>query len=339
MRPPEELEAELVRTRRKLYRLSGVMTFVFIVCLIVVFAAVGGALVVVDKRAARTLPSDANDTHQTASAPQAPAPVAPPPAHADAAPATTVAAAPTSSPNNPPPQPTSTPPQVPAHANTAPPATIAAAPTNPPPEPAPPAQVRAPATAAAVSPAIKPTSPTPPATGLTGAGANTAQPAALPAPHQAPAPSTDVRRTARAHPRDDERSTVGVAPKDRTARSDDAREPPQAPTQVPAQVAVPSTDIKHTARTHPRHDERSTVGAAPNEPALRPDDPRDRRRARARAQPGEDEAVANGPRAQRVIVVGPPQEQARPADDQGAPPRQRDFFGDLFGGIFGNRDQ
>ena len=44
-----------------LYRVSGVMTFVFIACLIVVFAAVGGALVVVDRRAAQTLPSDTND--------------------------------------------------------------------------------------------------------------------------------------------------------------------------------------------------------------------------------------------------------------------------------------
>src|ERR1700722_17215838 len=122
MRPPEELEAELVRARRRLHRLSGVMTFVFIVCLIVVFAAVGGALVVVDKRAARTLPAEANNTHQTASASQAPAPVVPPPARADAGPATTVAVAPTNIPSNPPPT-AAAPPQAPAHANTAPPTT------------------------------------------------------------------------------------------------------------------------------------------------------------------------------------------------------------------------
>ena len=68
MRSAEELEAELVRTRRKLYRVSGVMTFVFIACLVVVFAAVGGALVVVDRRAAQTLPSDAGTTSSTPSA-------------------------------------------------------------------------------------------------------------------------------------------------------------------------------------------------------------------------------------------------------------------------------
>ena len=313
MRPPEELEAELVRTRRKLYRLSGVMTFVFIVCLIVVFAAVGGALVVVDKRAAQTLPAEANstNTNQVASAPKAPALIAPVPARADAAPPTTVAAAPANSPSNPP-QPT------------APPTTVAAAPAAPPPpEPAPPAQV--PTTTAAVSPVIKPTSPAPPPAGLTGAGV---------------APSTDIKRTdikhmARTHPRHDDRSTVGAAPNDTAARSDDAREPPQAP--------APSIDLKHTARTHPRHDERhderSTVGAAPSDTAARSDDARDRRRTRAIADADDD--VANGPPPQRVIVVRPsPRDEARTDDgDQPAPPRQHDFFGDLFGGIFGNRDQ
>ena len=52
-------------------------------------------------------------------------------------------------------------------------------------------------------------------------------------------------------------------------------------------------------------------------------------------------ANANGPRPQRVIVVRPPARDEARTDvgDQPAPPRQHDFFGDLFGGIFGSRDQ
>jgi hypothetical protein len=42
-----------------------------------------------------------------------------------------------------------------------------------------------------------------------------------------------------------------------------------------------------------------------------------------------------------VIVVRPsPRDEARTDDgDQPAPPRQHDFFGEVFGGIFGNHDQ
>ena len=202
MRSAEELEAELVRTRRRLYRVSGVMTFVFIACLVVVFAAVGGALVVVDRRAAQTLPSDANDTHQATNQ-AATAPTAPPVARTTAAPPATVAAAPA----QPQPPPVTV---AEAPANPAPPTRVAAAPAAPPPTP-PQAQMQASPPTAGAAP---------------GAAIRTAQPVAipLPPPKAAPPASTDARRTARVHPRQDERTTVGAAPSDTALRSDDPRE-------------------------------------------------------------------------------------------------------------------
>ena len=59
MRSAQELEAELMRTRRRLYRLTGWMALAFIACLALVFVAIGGALVVVDKRATNMLDPDA----------------------------------------------------------------------------------------------------------------------------------------------------------------------------------------------------------------------------------------------------------------------------------------
>ncbi len=312
MRSAEELQAELVRTRRRLHRVTGVMTFVFVAGVAVVFAAVGGALVVVDKRAAQTLqPAPSSPPHQTtATAPQPPA-------------ATTVAQAPAtptvSAPATTPPPAISADAGASAGASAGPRASAAAAPANPPPQ-APQAhpQTPAPSSPVATTAAINPTPPAPQQQPVAGSGrgatqaAQPAAPSTSPAPAAQPSPPIDTKHTARTHP-SRERKTA------KNTRDDDAN------------------------ADNPRHDARTTVSAAPSDTASRSEDARERRRGYVRVRPGDEEA-ADAPGPQRVIVLGPrPRYAARPDDerndDQGEPPRQRGLFGGILSGIFGPPDQ
>ncbi len=195
MRSAQELEAELVRTRRRLYRLTGWMTLAFIACLGVVFAAVGGALIVVDKRATNMLGANAGQTREAANArahatPPAPAPSAPiagnAAIHAGAAARTTVAAAP-------------------------------ARPQAPPPETLGSASAPMPL-AAQVEP------PAPPATGAVAVKPAPAQAAEVTPPPQAKPPRpTDAKRTAHARMKIDARERAGTDARERAARRGDMR--------------------------------------------------------------------------------------------------------------------
>jgi len=310
MRSAEELQAELTRTRRRLHRVTGVMTLVFAGGLALVFAAVGGALVVVDKRAAQTLepaprqqPTPSHQPRQAAaSAPQhravrtvAQAAATPPPA-------------------------TATSPRAGASAGASAraPTTTAAAPANPP-APPPQAQLQAPApartatttgsaNAAPPAPKQQPQQPS-----LAGGGTGASQ-SAQPAPSARPSPPIETKHAART--RHERRSA-------RKARDETARRDADA--------------------DNPRDDARETVGAAPSE-ATRSGDARAQRRrgyVRARADDDEEAADARGPR--RVIVLGPRQRYAPRGeerdDDQGGPPRQRGLFGGVLSGIFGPPDR
>ena len=309
MRSAEELQAELTRTRRRLHRVTGVMTLVFAGGLALVFAAVGGALVVVDKRAAQTLepaprqqPTPSHQPRQAAaSAPQhravrtvAQAAATPPPA-------------------------TATSPRAGASAGASAraPTTTAAAPANPPApakaQPQPPAPARTATTTGSANAAPPAPKQQPQQPSLAGGGTGASQ-SAQPAPSARPSPPIETKHAART--RHERRSA-------RKARDETARRDADA--------------------DNPRDDARETVGAAPSE-ATRSGDARAQRRrgyVRARADDDEEAADARGPR--RVIVLGPRQRYAPRGeerdDDQGGPPRQRGLFGGVLSGIFGPPDR
>jgi len=330
MRSAEELQVELVRTRRRLHRVTGVMTFVFIAGVAVVFAAVGGALVVVDKRAAETLaPAPSSPPHQAATTGSAPT--------ASASPQPRAATVAQASPKQPSPSPAA--PAIHADAGTiagasaGARASAAAAPANPPPQtpqthPQPPAPTNTMATTAAVNPTT-PSSSQPTHQALqqapSGAGrdaAHIARPAAVPPPPAAQASQPlDTKHAARTRP-PRERKTA------KTIHSDEAN------------------------GENSRRDTRTTVGAVPNDRAsraendnaARAEDARARRRGYVRVRPGEEEEAADARDGQRVIVLGPRQRYtSRPHardDDEGGPPHQRGgLFGGVLSGIFGPDDE
>jgi hypothetical protein len=328
MRSAEELQVELVRTRRRLHRVTGVMTFVFIAGVAVVFAAVGGALVVVDKRAAQTLqPAPSSRPHQAATTGSAPAGSAAPQPPA----ATTAARAPTKQPS-----PASAVRAISADAGTIAGASAGArtraavAPANPAPQPAQThPQSHAPSNEITTTASVNPTQPSPqpkhqaqqqPAGSGRGA-IHAVQPAAAaaapPAPAARPSQPIDAKHTARKRS-SRERKTA------KNTRSDEA-------------------DADNPRDDNSRHDARAAVGAAPSDTGMRAEDARARRHGYVRARPDDEEAAdARGP--QRVIVLGPRQRYApRPDerdDDEGEPPRQHGGpFGGVLSGIFGPPDR
>jgi hypothetical protein len=188
MRSAQELENELIRTRRRLYRLTGWMTLAFIACLAIVFAAVGGALVVVDQRATHMLGPDAGSTREAANAPAAPAKATP----------IRVAGS-----------------VVATQAGAAAKATVAAAAPNPPARPTAPPPETTGSASAQMPPPEAPLAP--PATGAVAMKPAPAQAADTTPPPQAKPPrATDTRRSAH--------SRTGTEPRDTARRPDDARE-------------------------------------------------------------------------------------------------------------------